>query len=82
MEILIVLAIGILNIGCFLIGVSIGQKVNKEEKVELPSIPNPIAKAKEHQEIKKAEKEMDRIRTILYNAEIYDGTSNGQRDLK
>ena len=78
--ILTILTVGILNVGCFLIGVNVGQKVVKGEEVELPSL-NPMKAYREAQDRKQAKKEADRIDTILQNIESYDGTSAGQKDV-
>ena len=80
MEILIILTVGILNVGCFLIGVKVGQKVVKGEDIELPSL-NPMKAYREAQDRKQAEKEADRLETIMQNIEAYDGTSMGQKDV-
>jgi hypothetical protein len=81
MEYLIVMAlITILNVSCFLIGVMVGQKVVKGEKIELPKL-NPMEIYKEHQEKKEVEKEKDKLETILRNLEKYDGTGNNQEDV-
>lgn len=80
MEILIILTVGILNVGCFLIGAKVGQKVSKDEPIELPSL-NPLTAYREAQEKREAEREQDRLDTIMQNIENYDGTSAGQRDV-
>lgn len=80
MEILIILTVGILNIGCFFIGAKVGQKVVKGEPIELPSI-NPLKAYREAQDRKEAEREADRLDTILQNIETYDGTGAGQKDV-
>ncbi len=84
MEIILILAVGALNIACFFIGAKVGQRVTKGESVELPSV-NPIKAIKEHNEQKRAEKEAEReqkrIKTIMENIENYDGTPNGQKDV-
>lgn len=84
MEIILILAVGALNIACFFIGAKVGQRVTKGESVELPSV-NPIKAIKEHNEQKRAEKEAEReqkrIKTIKENIENYDGTPNGQKDV-
>lgn len=84
MEIILILAVGALNIACFFIGAKVGQRVTKGENIELPSV-NPIKAVKEHNEQKRAEKEAEReqkrIKTIMENIENYDGTPNGQKDV-
>lgn len=78
--ILTILTVGILNVGCFLIGVKVGQKVVKGEEIELPSF-NPMKAYRETQERRQAEKTAARVDTILQNIDNYDGTSAGQKDV-
>lgn len=80
MEILLILTVSILNVGCFLIGVKVGQKVDKGEEVELPSV-NPIKAYRESQERRQAQREADKLDIIMHNIEVYDGTSIGQKDV-
>lgn len=80
MEILIILTVSTLNIVCFFIGAKVGQKAVKGEPIELPSL-NPIKAYRELQDRKQAEREADRLDTILQNIEAYDGTSAGQKDV-
>ena len=70
----------LLNVVCFLIGVKVGQKVVKGEPIELPSV-NPMKAYRESQDRKQAEREADKLGTILANIEAYDGTSAGQKDV-
>ena len=80
MELLIILIVGILNIGCFFIGAKVGQKVVKNEPIQLPSI-SPMKAAREREDRKQAEREQERLDNILHNVEVYDGTSAGQKDV-
>ena len=80
MEVLLLAVMGVTNILCFVIGAKVGQKVTKGEPVELPNL-NPIEAYREHEARKEAEREQDRINTILRNIEGYDGTSTGQVDV-
>ena len=80
MEVLTLAVFAIANIFCFVIGAKVGQKVVKGEKVEMPNL-NPLEAIKEHYSKLEAEKEQERLDTILENIESYDGTSNGQRDV-
>lgn len=80
MEILLILVVGALNIACFFIGAKVGQVVAKGEDVKI-ELPNPLEAIREHQEKKVAEKEQDRVETIMRNIERYDGTPNGQEDI-
>ena len=81
MEAIVILTIcTLLNVVCFLIGAKVGQKVDKGEDIELPSI-NPMKAYREAQDRKQAEREADKLDTILQNIEAYDGTSAGQKDV-
>lgn len=81
MEIILtILAIGTLNVVCFLIGSKIGQKVVKGEDIELPSL-NPMKAYREAQDRRQAEREAERNDIIMQNIEAYDGTSANQKDV-
>lgn len=82
METIILIAlVGALNVVCFFIGAKVGQTVAKGEPIELPSV-NPIEIIREHNDKREAEKEQDRIETIMRNIERYDGTANGQEEVR
>lgn len=82
-TVLIVLAVGTLNIVCFFIGVKAGKK----EEIKAPEVKdlNPIKKIQEIQikkeEAKEAELERQKIETILENIDNYNGTAEGQKDV-
>lgn len=80
MEVLLVLTVGAMCIGCFLIGAKVGQKVSKGEEIELPTV-NPLKLYREHEARKIAEMEQNRLDTIMQNIESYDGTASGQREV-
>jgi hypothetical protein len=80
MEALLLLVMGLTNIACFMIGVNVRQKVDKGEEVKLPTV-NPMEAVRAHQERKEAEKEKNRVETILRNIDAYDGTSRGQEEV-
>lgn len=79
-DILLSLAVGALNIACFLIGAKIGQTVAKGEPIKLPEV-NPMKAIQEQRNRRAAEAEADKIQTILDNIENYDGTGAGQKDV-
>ena len=79
-TLLIILAVGALCIVCFFIGAKVGQTVSKGETIELPSI-NPLEVYRKHEAKREAEKEQNKIDTIMQNIECYDGTSKGQKDV-
>ena len=80
MEIILVLAMGFVCIACFIVGAKVGQTVSKDEEIKLPTV-NPIELYKEHEAKKEAQKEQDKLETIMRNIESYDGTANGQEDV-
>ena len=79
-TILIIVAVGVMNIGCFLVGARVGQKVVKGEEVMIPNL-NPVEAVKEHKEKQEARKEQNRLETIMQNIENYDGTGYGQKEV-
>lgn len=80
MEALLIIVIGAVNILCFMVGAKVGQTVARGEKVEMPTL-NPMTVIREHMDKKEAEKEQDRIETIMDNINNYDGTDRGQKDV-
>ena len=79
-TLMIIAAVGTLNIACFLIGVNVGQKTSKGEMVEI-TVPDPMQAIKDHRERKEAEREETKMEVILANVENYDGTGMGQQDV-
>jgi hypothetical protein len=78
-SIILVLVTGCLCIWSFLIGV----KVGKAEKVEAPApTVNPLKAYREWEDRKEAERQRDRIDTIMRNIDNYDGTSLGQEEVR
>ena len=80
MEILLLIVSGAVNIACFLIGAKVGQMVQSGEKIDIAS-SIPFKAAEERENKRQAEREQDRINTILRNIENYDGTARGQEDV-
>lgn len=70
MEILLVLVVG----------AKVGMSVVKGEPIELPSI-NPLKAYREREDKKEAEREQEKLDTILQNIEAYDGTGANQKDV-
>ena len=81
MEALLLIVMGAVNIACFMIGAKVGQQTAKGEKVELPTI-NPLEAYREMEAKKEAKKEQDKLDTIMRNIENYDGTGNGQEEVR
>ena len=82
-TIILIVSIGIINILCFFVGAKIGQKVIKGEEIKAPDISklNPMNIKKEREQKYEAEKEKNKLETILKNIERYDGTDAGQEDV-
>ena len=80
MEVLLLAVMAASNIVCFIIGAKVGQAVSKGEKIETPTV-DPLKAYREREAKSEAEKEQNRIDTIMRNVEVYDGTSNGQEDV-
>lgn len=79
MEIVLVLAVAISNIACFIIGARVGQQASKGQPVE--PVRNPVTVVTEIAAKKEEQRQQDRLAVILDNIEIYDGTSAGQREV-
>ena len=77
---LTILSVGFICLACFLMGAKVGQAVSKGEPIETPKA-NPLKTFKEREAKRAAQREEDRIDTILQNIEGYDGTSRGQKDV-
>ena len=76
----LILATGMLCVACFLIGAKVGQTASNGERIELPKV-NPLKVIREREDRKEAEREQNRIETIMRNVERYNGTSAGQEDV-
>ena len=81
MEVVTILAMGFVCIACFMIGAKVGQQTANGEKVELPTV-NPMEAYREREAKKEAKKEQDKMDTIMRNIEAYDGTGNGQEEVR
>ena len=79
-ALLIVMGTAFVCVCCFIIGAKVGQTVSKGEDIEMP-IPNPMKAIREREARNEAEREQDRIDTILQNIDNYDGTGKGQKDV-
>ena len=81
MEVVTILAMGFICMACFMIGAKVGQSVSKDEPIEMPKL-NPLEVYREHEAKKEAQKEQDKIDTIMRNIESYDGTGRGQEEVR
>lgn len=80
MEVLLFAVMAISNIVCFIIGAKVGHAVSKGEEIKTPTI-DPLKAYREHEAKKEAQREQERLDTIMRNIEAYDGTGNGQEEV-
>lgn len=78
METVEVLLICGFNIIAFIVGARIGQKVVKQEKIEVNPVKIVSNSIQEHKIKKEKEEEDEYYKAILHNIDVYDGTSAGQ----
>lgn len=78
--VLLVLVAGTLNVACFFVGAKVGMSVVKGEPIELLSI-NPLQAYRERQNRKEAEREQEKLDTIMQNIDSYNGTEENQKDV-
>lgn len=80
-TILLVIAIGLVNLFSFIIGARIGQKIVRHETIEMPNL-NPVKAVNnaitERRETKEKQAEEEYYKAILHNIDVYDGTGVGQ----
>lgn len=79
-ELLLVVFICLSNITCLVVGVKVGQKAYRGEEIAM-KIPNPVEKVQSFKVSQENKKEQEAIKDMLYNIDVYDGTSLGQRDI-
>ena len=83
-AIALIILVGTMCIICFFLGAKIGQKVVRQETIELPKI-KPIKSVRdsiaEYNESKEIKKEQERYDIIGQNIDSYDGTPYGQQDI-
>lgn len=72
---LTILAIGLMCCLCFIIGAKVGQTVSKGEPIV---IPNPVEVIKR----KEQKIEMSKYEKILANVDNYNGTDQGQQEVR
>ena len=80
-TILIIACVGAVNAICFFLGAKVGQTVNKGEPLRMPDI-DPMKAVRERGEKKEANRQQERLDTILRNIDKYGGTERGQEDVQ
>jgi hypothetical protein len=66
------------SIICFVLGAVIGQKVVRQEKIEINPVKAVNKAITEHKDKKEKEAEDEYYKAILQNIDNYDGTGVGQ----
>lgn len=78
-TLLIALIISFSNIACLIIGL----KIRDGKEIKISSPVEMIKEHKENKETRQEEKQkQEALETMLYNIERYDGTEEGQLDIK
>lgn len=78
MELLCLLAFNTLSL---VIGTKIGQKIAKQEKIEINPIKAVNKAITEHKDNKEKQAEDEYMKTLMYNIDHYDGTGAMQKTL-
>lgn len=79
-TILLILGVSTLNVVCFLFGLKLGQKIRKDEPIQVPTL-NPLKAIREREHRRIAEKEQRAYDIIQANIDNYDGTELSQKDV-
>lgn len=75
-----IVAIGVMNVFCFMIGAKVGQSVSKGETVEIPK-PDPFKAVVEQRERREQQREADKYEIMMQNVDNYNGSDRGQKDI-
>lgn len=81
MIIALAIIISLNSIICFIIGAKVGQKVVRQEPIELNPIKAVNKAITEHKEIKAKEEEDEYYKALYSNIDNYTGDSIGQVDI-
>lgn len=79
-TVIIIIAVGAMCIASFFVGAHVGNKVSKDEPIELPKV-DPMKSIRQRNERAEAKAKQDEIDTILRNINRYNGTAEGQEDI-
>lgn len=77
-TIIAIIAVGAVNILCFLVGARVGQAVKQGQTVP---IPDPVAAVSNAKAKHRQEKEDKTMEVLWHNIECYDGTAQGQKEV-
>lgn len=79
-TVIIIIAVGAVCIASFFVGAFVGNKVSKEEPIELPKV-DPMKGIRRKNERVEAKAKQAEIDAILRNVDRYNGTAEGQEDI-
>lgn len=80
-TILLIITIGLNNALMFILGAKVGQKVVRQETIEMNPIKAVNKAIEEHKEIKAKEEEEEYYKALYQNIDNYTGDSIGQVDI-
>ena len=80
-TILLIITMGFINALMFILGAKVGQKVVRQEPIELNPIKAVNKAIEEHKEIKAKEEEDEYYKALYSNIDNYTGDSIGQVDI-
>lgn len=80
-TILLIITIGLNNALMFILGAKVGQKVVRQETIEINPIKAVNKAIEEHKEIKAKEEEDEYYKALYQNIDNYTGDSIGQVDI-
>ena len=80
-TIFICIIFGVFILIAYTLGLKSGQKIVKNEPIELPKVENQIEKINQKKIEKEYQKEIDKINNILENIDNYDGTGANQKEV-
>lgn len=80
-TIFICIIFGVFILIAYTLGLKNGQKIVKNEPIELPKVENQIEKINQKKIEKEYQKEIDKINNILENIDNYDGTGANQKEV-
>lgn len=79
-TVIIIIAVGAMCIASFFVGAHVGNKVSKDEPIELPKV-DPMKVIRQKNERAEAKAKQEEIDAVLRNINRYNGTAEGQEDI-
>jgi hypothetical protein len=79
-TVIIIIAVGAMCIASFFVGAHVGNKVSKDEPIELPKA-DPMKVIRQKNERAAAKAKQAEVDAVLRNINRYNGTAEGQEDI-